>query len=251
MKPGGEEGGVLYTMEQPLLEVHGGATDGSIVPIAKQTITIGRLPENDVSVNEVGISRKHAAIVHTDEGYSLRDLNSTNGTFVNQEKIGDEGYLLRDGDEVRLANSGVSLLFRDFLSRTVSVTMVQPSVESDSPQPEESADAADDEEVFEGNVRLSVQADGDIQLVVNFVQELRLQAEFRLLRMVGHSQKNVDILLGLREPLRLRETLGRMQGVSEVNEMKEEAEGRASSDREQGSEGSERMVNVLLRSDQS
>jgi hypothetical protein len=71
-----------------------------------------------------------------------------------------------------------------------------------------------DEEVYEGTVRLNVEANGCIRQVVRFVRELRQKPQVRLLRLVGNNREGVDIWLGLREPLRLRKMLPEIEGVS-------------------------------------
>ena len=55
--------------------------------LAKNTVTVGRHPNNDVSLLLESISRFHARLDHRDSGWVLTDLNSSNGTFVNGERI--------------------------------------------------------------------------------------------------------------------------------------------------------------------
>lgn len=100
----------MATSDQPALIVQGGPGGDETITLGRTT-TMGRQPNNVVVVAEAGVSRQHAEIVKTDEGYVLRDLNSTNGTFVNQRKIPGD-YLLRDGDRVRLGAGEKSYLFR-------------------------------------------------------------------------------------------------------------------------------------------
>lgn len=53
-----------------------------------KTITIGRLPENDIVFDHKSVSRNHARITETDDGtYLIEDLNSKNGTYVNGRKV--------------------------------------------------------------------------------------------------------------------------------------------------------------------
>ncbi len=68
--------------------------------IKKDMTTIGSYPENDIYLDDKSVSRKHAAI-KTDEGkrYEMRDFGSSNGTYVNNEKI--DRKFLRDGDILR------------------------------------------------------------------------------------------------------------------------------------------------------
>lgn len=51
------------------------------------TITIGRDGANDIVIDHPLASRRHARLERTEEGFAVRDLESTNGTFVNQERI--------------------------------------------------------------------------------------------------------------------------------------------------------------------
>ena len=78
------------------------------------------------------------------------------------------------------------------------------------------ADAAMDRE-YEGTVRLMVSTAGCIRRMIHFVDELRQNSQFHLLRLVAsqHSE-GMDILLRLREPIRLKLALLQMEDVSQV-----------------------------------
>lgn len=65
--------------------------------------TIGRTHDNDILINDFAISRTHAVVEIRGEGYYLKDLGSSNGTYVNGKLIDDRGTLLEDGDTVRFA----------------------------------------------------------------------------------------------------------------------------------------------------
>lgn len=65
--------------------------------------TIGRTQENDILMNDFAISRSHAIVELRGEDYYLKDLGSSNGTYVNGKLIDDRGTLLQDGDAVRFA----------------------------------------------------------------------------------------------------------------------------------------------------
>ena len=71
---------------RPALVVQGGPDEDKIIPLSG-TVSLGRLPSSGVVVDEDGISRQHAEIVETEDGFELRDLASTNGTFVNFQKL--------------------------------------------------------------------------------------------------------------------------------------------------------------------
>ena len=97
--------------EKPSLVVLG--EDGEEETIwLSATTTLGRQPGNEVVIPEPEVSRQHAEVVETEEGYRLRDLGSTNGTFVNRQRITNVDYLLKDGDQINLGAAKRSLVFR-------------------------------------------------------------------------------------------------------------------------------------------
>src|SRR6185436_4195241 len=73
------------------------------VPLSKDTISIGRTPENDIELKDSLISRKHTSIVKKGDRYVVYDLGSSNGTFVNRERI--EMHPLEPGDVIRVGDS--------------------------------------------------------------------------------------------------------------------------------------------------
>jgi pSer/pThr/pTyr-binding forkhead associated (FHA) protein len=64
---------------------------------------VGRLPDLEVVLDNQWVSRRHAEIRFGAEGWSLHDVGSRNGTFVNEARLGDHGRLLRLHDLVRFA----------------------------------------------------------------------------------------------------------------------------------------------------
>ncbi|WNO11210.1 FHA domain-containing protein [Teredinibacter sp. KSP-S5-2] len=64
----------------------------------KDTKILGRSKECDISLGVAHLSRKHASLSVTDQGLSVSDLGSSNGTYVNGQKI--ERAVLRNGDEL-------------------------------------------------------------------------------------------------------------------------------------------------------
>ena len=57
-------------------------------------------PASEISLDDITVSRRHAEIEHTPDGYVVSDSGSLNGTYVNQERI--ERMLLRHGDELQI-----------------------------------------------------------------------------------------------------------------------------------------------------
>ncbi len=74
------------------------------------TLTIGRDPTNDLVIEHKLASRRHARFEKDDVGFYIRDLESTNGTFVNGQRI-QGAYLLRNNDEVWIGDTVI--VFRD------------------------------------------------------------------------------------------------------------------------------------------
>jgi ABC-type multidrug transport system ATPase subunit/CRP-like cAMP-binding protein len=68
----------------------------------KQRITIGRGAENDLVFQSRLVSRNHAVVEWSGDSYSIRDLGSSNGTFINGAPT--RGATLRDGDEIWVAD---------------------------------------------------------------------------------------------------------------------------------------------------
>lgn len=62
-------------------------TELKIIETEKETITIGRNNNSDIQINNLGVSKKHAAITRQNGSYFIEDLNSTNGTLLNNQKI--------------------------------------------------------------------------------------------------------------------------------------------------------------------
>ncbi|MBI2480978.1 MAG: FHA domain-containing protein [Planctomycetia bacterium] len=72
-------------------------------------VRIGRRPENAISLSDPKCSRRHCKLSRaTNQRWTLRDLNSTNGTFVNERRLTSE-HLLADGDVIQVGD--VELVF--------------------------------------------------------------------------------------------------------------------------------------------
>ncbi len=72
-------------------------------PITRTTCRIGRSKNNEITLRDSSVSRRHAEI-HRDQGdeFTLIDLNSLNGVFVNDEKVGR--YKMKEGDIVEIGD---------------------------------------------------------------------------------------------------------------------------------------------------
>lgn len=76
--------------------------------ITGDQVKIGREPDNDIVIDNVAVSRHHSRIERVGGGYTISDLNSTNGTFVNEERI-KEQVKLQDGDIIIVGKHSIVL----------------------------------------------------------------------------------------------------------------------------------------------
>lgn len=86
------------------LTVIKGFNKGEEFSLQGDEITIGRGEESDIRLNIAEVSRSHAALTKTEGGYMIRDLGSTNGTFVDKKEMGGK-YLLKPGDTIMLGDA--------------------------------------------------------------------------------------------------------------------------------------------------
>jgi len=83
-----------------LLVVKRGPNAGSRFMLDTDLTTAGRHPESDIFLDDVTVSRRHAEFYRHPRGFTVRDVGSLNGTYVNRERI-EEAHL-NDGDEVQV-----------------------------------------------------------------------------------------------------------------------------------------------------
>jgi FHA domain-containing protein/zinc ribbon protein len=87
----------------------GGMAGQSFQPGEGRTL-IGRSPECDVFLDDVTVSRRHAELQRAGETFTIRDLGSLNGTYVNRHRI--ESATLEDDDEVQIGKYRLTFLLR-------------------------------------------------------------------------------------------------------------------------------------------
>jgi hypothetical protein len=71
-------------------------SDGRSFSVGEHSLVIGRSPDVDLVINDSNVSRRHAEMWRTSEGVAIRDLQSTNGTFVNGHRISAVSLSPRD-----------------------------------------------------------------------------------------------------------------------------------------------------------
>ncbi|MBX3251240.1 MAG: diguanylate cyclase [Myxococcales bacterium] len=76
---------------------------GRRVPLGNEPVVIGRSSRCEVQIDQESVSRNHARIAFDGRAYLVRDLGSTNGTYVNDELV--ESFELRDGDQIKVGRT--------------------------------------------------------------------------------------------------------------------------------------------------
>jgi hypothetical protein len=83
-----------------LLVVKRGPNAGSRFLLDQDVTTAGRHPDSDIFLDDVTVSRRHAEFRREGNGYTVHDVGSLNGTYVNREPI--DAAPLSGGDEVQI-----------------------------------------------------------------------------------------------------------------------------------------------------
>ena len=82
-----------------------GPEPGREIPLDEDVMLIGRGRKNDIIIQDNEVSRTHCRLVRVLDDYEIHDMNSTNGTFVNGQKIRQGGWLLSAHSIVELGDS--------------------------------------------------------------------------------------------------------------------------------------------------
>jgi pSer/pThr/pTyr-binding forkhead associated (FHA) protein len=83
--------------------------NSQVFPLKKEITTLGRKLDNDLVLQDALVSRYHAEIKYEDGRFTIYDLDSTSGTFLNNKKI--KKSILYSGDLILLAN--IPIMFID------------------------------------------------------------------------------------------------------------------------------------------
>ena len=95
----------------PKLIVIAGPTQGSVFELAEPEVSVGREAANHVCLVDPSVSRRHALVTSDGAGYSVRDLESLNGTFVNGVPVVERR--LEHGDQIAVGDVLLLFLLRE------------------------------------------------------------------------------------------------------------------------------------------
>ena len=120
-------------MAQYQLVLRVGPSPGKVYPLMKNTLTIGRDINNEIVINDAEVSRQHCRFQLFGGGYTIEDLGSTNGTWVNEERIAGT-HQLRPGEVIRLGDN-VTLAY-EVEGYDADATIASPSAQPQAQTPQ-------------------------------------------------------------------------------------------------------------------
>lgn len=94
-----------------MLRVKKGAEPERGYQITKTPVSLGRDNLSNISLNDPRMSRQHAGLFYSPPDFHLKDLGSTNGSFVNGKRI--KNVVLKSGDMIRLGNTELEFIVSD------------------------------------------------------------------------------------------------------------------------------------------
>lgn len=97
-----------------------------IVPLNKDRMTLGRRPYNDIVVDNLAVSGEHAALQVIGHDYFIEDLNSTNGTYINEQKV--KRQILKNGDTIEIGKYVIKYVQDDAMSQSSALNTAESSL---------------------------------------------------------------------------------------------------------------------------
>ena len=112
-------------MAKIIISLEGNIT--KVVPLNKYRMTLGRRPYNDIVVDNLAVSGEHAALQVIGRDYFIEDLSSTNGTYINSQKV--KRQILKNGDRIEIGKYEIK-----YVLDAVSPQLAVASVKHELPQ---------------------------------------------------------------------------------------------------------------------
>jgi pSer/pThr/pTyr-binding forkhead associated (FHA) protein len=120
-------------MTQYQFVMHSGPTPGKTFPIEGDVLTIGREAGNGVTINDAEVSRKHSKLTRQGNVYVIEDMGSTNGTFVNGQRL-TAPHVLQPGQVISFGEQ-INLLFEIVNTDPNATMMSNASASKAAPMP--------------------------------------------------------------------------------------------------------------------
>jgi diguanylate cyclase (GGDEF)-like protein len=114
--------------DRPFLIVIGGGSAGEMYDLQQSELIIGRGRSSTIRFDDEGVSRSHARVICAGGDVHIEDLNSANGTFVNEEPVVSRRPL-KDGDKITLGSITIlKFTYNDDLDETFQRRMFEAAV---------------------------------------------------------------------------------------------------------------------------
>lgn len=120
--------------ERYRLVMNVGPNPGKVFELTMDSMSIGREASNDIVVQDAELSRNHARISRRGGGYVLEDLGSTNGTFINHQRLTSPRNLA-PGDEVGFGENVLMTFQGEGAAKTVAASGRQAAAATRQPPP--------------------------------------------------------------------------------------------------------------------
>ncbi|MEN6392855.1 MAG: FHA domain-containing protein [Anaerolineaceae bacterium] len=152
------------------LSMRTGPIPGKVFNLGKNELTIGRDISNDIVISDIEVSRKHARLLLQADGFVIEDMGSTNGTFVNGQRLLGP-HTLRPGEIVMLGEN-VSLIFEPAYDVNATVASTAAGAPTPPPAavyaPPRSAESQPAAQVYPGQIPADM---ADLSLNADFAPE--------------------------------------------------------------------------------
>jgi len=139
-------------MGQYQLTMRTGPNPGTVYALEGELISIGRDASNDISVNDAEVSRRHARMTLQGGKFVLEDLGSTNGTYVNGQRLTGP-RVLKTGEVVALGEQIVFVY--ESMGADPGETIVSPRKAVSAPPPAQSISPPPPAQSYAGSVPAS------------------------------------------------------------------------------------------------
>ncbi len=112
-----------------LLLVQSGVPEPGMETLEGARHVLGKAPQADIAFDNPYVSRRHAEIAFSNDSYSIRDLGSKNGTFVDGQRVGQNPRQLDGGETIEL---GLGQVVTTFRLGSSTITLPGPSARPDA-----------------------------------------------------------------------------------------------------------------------
>lgn len=165
------------------------------IPLTSSVFTVGRKPDNDLVIDHPAVSGHHCRIMLQGDTYFVEDLNSTNGTLVNDKKIIKAG--IHNQESINIAKHSLTFI-DDRPAGAAPAAMAPPPVVQSTPPPV-APKPADPARSSTSTMRKSFEKVGGLRILEGIVD----QADFNLTEnstYIGKAERNTIKIKGMMAP---------------------------------------------------